>query len=422
LYATGEHLALVDKVDSDYLKYISRIPTSLQFEDYATGAYLNHQTNFIYGMLPWLESAPAWVPDDYKWGKPTTFKYFTQFCDAQCKEDCDRLFEDARDLPEGCGKFYYFSDDSFLVIKFGGILYLFEIDISQCDVSNQFPIFTLCLYYLRIVKMGDNMRKLLQQASRPVVIRNPSNLSEYVKMFAQSFWEFSGIRNTGTLNGTSCECIGLSIGAAFLEIIKKFAIDEILIMPDLVAMIVEAAASIGFVVTVSQAYSYNQVTFLKRAYNGSTSWLVYGCVLRSLGITQGVLQPEMLNLSKIEFKNLSEYDKFEILLVQGVQGLCNEPSSCIMDALRYRASLTKSGQGLEFCKCPMRVSNLDILDRYGGEEHELLYLCSLIESLQPFDVVTCDFLERIFSRDYGSEKTFTEEPPPSVSLSFDQTF
>lgn len=409
LYATGDHLALVDKVECDYLKYVASIPVHFKFGETPAGAYIIHRENFFNYMLPWISK------------QSTIFNFYTQFYDAQRKEDCDRMFLEASNLPDNTGKFFYFSDDSFLVIRINGLLFLYEIDISQCDASNQFAIFTLCLYYLRVLGLGDNMKKLLVQASRPVTIRNPSDKSEFVKILSQSFFEVSGIKCTTSLNNTGCESIGMSIGQMFLQLLEV-SLREGKELPSLDDIIPLAAARYGYVVTFARALNYNQVTFLKRAYNGITSWLVYGCVFRSLGITEGVLTHEMCNVTKSEFLCMNDVQKFERLLVSSVMGLCNEPGSIIMDSLRCRAGMTEFGKNKEFSRSKYRLSNQDILDRYGGYEYELFELSRLIDELQPFDIITCDYLERIFHRDYNSELTEKEEPVIRPNMSFDQTF
>jgi hypothetical protein len=421
LYASGDHLALIDKVDCDYSKFVSRIPVHYTFSDYGSGLYMSNPTEMSFFLLPWL-------PDK----SGIRFNYYTQFCDAQNKFDCDTMYRDAYSLPDGTAKFYYFSDDSFLVIKIFGMVLLYEIDISQCDASNSFPIFTMCLYNLQIVGLGEKMKLLMAQAARPVTIRNPSNKDEFVELLSQTFFEFSGIKATTPLNNQGSETIGMSVA----EELHAFLCAHKSRLPDFLELIPRAAAKVGFVVTVVKAETFNQVTFLKRAFNGTTSWLVYGCVLRSLGVTEGGLTPEMLCKTRSEFLSMNNFDKFAHLLITSVQGFCNEPNSVIMQALRERATRAycsinhidyKSLQGVNFLKSLSNnefvVSISDLLERYGGEEYELHQLCTYIDQLSPFDVVTSDFLERIFSRDYGSEITLGDRDDSYVShMSFEQTF
>jgi hypothetical protein len=316
---------------------------------------------------------------------PNTPKFVAEYSDCQEKSSSDKMFKSVLNMREGECRYIYFSDDGFFVRKLGGILRVFETDISSCDASNGFAVFVMLQYIADKLGYGDGMKLLLAQAARPTKIHNPDNRDEYVRLVNEFFFEYSGLNITTVLN--NCASLAIAYGVC-QEVEEKPEID-------LKVALEQGAWRYGWVLDVQEKGSLNAVTFLKRAFNGSTSWLVYGCIFRSMGSVDGVPTPEAFGLSYQEFRKTTPKEQFEILLRNYINGLYNEPGSRILDALRSRFACS-------WCKSAGYVSDSDLYERYSVDPWEIDMLVNYIFELKLGDVISCTALEKIFNVDYGT--------------------
>lgn len=353
LYANGSHLPLVDYFSAEIIKF--------------------------YFKEEWVSLGSRMITIG------TTNCVIHGFCiysDAVESDRSDALFNIVINIPNNTFYYIFFSDDGFLVMNLDGHVSFYETDISSCDSSNGFGIFSI-LYSISI-KLGiDKMTKLLiEQCSRPTKVVNPSNPVEYVELQPETFFEYSGSKLTTVLNNIASVLIGSSIFDSIDQNIPLHTSIEL------------GAAYVGYSVTQKFCKNLNSATFLKRAFNGVNSWLVYGPIFRSLGSMMVHRDtPDFYGVHKAKWVTMTHNDKFEFLLKSAVDGLVNEPGSVILDALRER---TKSS-----CKNSGYVTVQDLVDRYGVPDHEWYKFASLIANVNIRDVVVCDALCKIYHVDYG---------------------
>jgi len=360
LYATGEWLALADYISVDCLKFLFK-------KEIVVGSFLK----------------------DFR-----LITFSCQYYDCQESSKSDLMFREALSIPNDSVKLIFFSDDGFLVSNINGRFKLFETDISSCDASNGFPIFVALNYLASKIGVSENLLKLIEQCARPTRIVNPDDDNEYVVLQPKFYFEYSGSKLTTVLNNLASVLICCGI--------HDFCRDSPLHIDDLLTSenIVTAAFSVGYKLTVDLRSSWNSVTFLKRAFNLSHSWLVYGPILRSFGALDGIPRKEFFGLTQDSFLNSSYETLTEIHIQQWVLSLVNEPSSILLDALRVRAKLDLSKYDKH------RVISLhDLQERYGGDDFEWYQLYDAVVGLRFGDWIHLPILEKIYKVDYGVTAT-----------------
>lgn len=354
LYGTLNHLTLAEKTLSERMKVVFTTP---------------------------IDVAP----------KGSTVKFSAVYSDCQERSQSDRLFKSLETLVEGEHRYIYFSDDGFYVTRKAGKILQYETDISSCDSSNGFSVFALLAYIADHLGFDHESCILLAQAARATILRNPDNYEEFVRLLAMFFFEFSGLNITTILNNiASCS---IAYGVA-----QQLHSD-----PDmnLEVALSTGANRYGWELAVQKKDTLNSMTFLKRAYNGSCSWKVLGCILRSLGTIDGVMSAEKFGLSYREFKDKSVVDLFEILMVNAIRGLVNEPRNRILDAFRERFGVPILENGY--------VSDQDLIERYGLETYEIDVFVSQIHDLRVGDCIVNNALEKIYHVDYGTKLSVPEK-------------
>jgi hypothetical protein len=210
---------------------------------------------------------------------------------------------------------------------------------------------------------------------------NPSNRDEYVTLRPESFFEYSGSVLTTLLNNIASLYIGFSI---YLQLIKT---------EDLKLAMEQGPREVGWDVTTDVFSSLNKVTFLKRAFDGENSYLVYGPILRSIATIENPMTWQSFG-----YKNVHEFyaATSDDLLIKKIRmlldGLIHEPNSCILNALRTRVGLNP---------LPETLPREALYDRYGLEEIELEDLCVTLEKVKVGTIIVNDAACKIFEKDYG---------------------
>jgi len=331
---------------------------------------------------------------------PNGGNMFAMYSEANRPDLSDVLYSYLAHLPNGDCMYIYFSDDGMFAMRtLDGTLELYETDISSCDASNGFATKVVMLWLAKQIGLEVDAARLVALAAQPTVVRNPDSPNEYVRLRPQTTYQYSGEGPTTLENNISSTTISYGI---YMRLCQGHSPED---------AIIEGARDFGWVLTVAVRHSWNAITFLKRAYSieSRRSWSVYGPIFRSLGLVDGELTSVRLGVTKEEFSKMSYSDMFEKVLLTRVEGLVHEPGSVIINALRSRVG---------FKSIQEDISVQDIIERYGGEEYEIHDLCDKILSLKLGDVVVSQFLERIFSFDYGTtcalHDEFRESPHDNV--------
>jgi len=338
-------------------------------------------------------------------GSIPTGTLYAYYVDASEKSVSDAMYREATSLPPGDACFYFKSDDGFLIYNDGFSIRLFETDISACDSSNGFPVMALVLYYSRLLGVEAGIFDYIVQLGRGAIFRNPDNEAEYVHLLSETYFEYSGSKLTVLLNCMAMLCI---VHGVCLEWNDAVGLDggslpgDRVPSVDLNKVIADGAQRFGWKLTIDERNSYNKITFLKRAYTGKVSWLVYGPILRSLVVVEAKPTAQHFGLTNAQFVKLSDSQRLDQLVQMKAKSLCNEPDSVIVCAIRARAGLPENTSNGE-------VTLADLQQRYDVGIHDLLYLSDCLRNLQLGDYICCPALERIYHVDYGTELSLEVE-------------
>lgn len=303
------------------------------------------------------------------------------FSNDQAADASDRMFQSLSCRPPGiyC---VYFSDDGFVfAVNKDLSTSIYETDISGCDASNGVAIFMLLHSIIERLSGVESADALVSQCSRGFKLLNPSCRDEYVKMDLLTYFEYSGSVLTTALNNIASMFIFCEAYQCILDGVE-----------DIGEALVKGATRGGWTVTCDKRDDLNDVSFLKRSYNGSYSYLNFGCILRSLGIIRGVATAEKFGLTPSEYKTFSDAELFEIHLKQRVDSLVNEPASDLTNALRCRVGYPTQH---------VLISYEDLHKRYRFTEIDYVSLCLSLEKLKFGDCISCPACHAIMRKDYG---------------------
>jgi len=305
------------------------------------------------------------------------------YAPANNREESTKMFTDCVSIPNNSFRAVYFSDDGFLVHKSSnGEMSYYETDIKSCDSSNGPAVFVHVHSLLTQFTSRENADKLIELCARTTTVVNPSNKEEWVVIRPETFFEYSGSLLTTVLNNVASIWIFYSVFCGLLSNPLGDKLD----------LIKSSAALVGWDVTVDQKSSLNQTTFLKRAFDGRTSWRVYGPLFRSLGVIRGDLTHVQFEVTRSEFLSMSEEEKFNVYLRQVVNSESPEPVSCVTNALRVRVGLPE---------LPIELELSSLISRYGCQGWEWVDFCCLLEKLTVGQVITHSVLSAIYYVDYG---------------------
>jgi len=307
---------------------------------------------------------------------------------AQDVESSNSLYRYLLSKKENCICYIHQGDDGFTMTVFNRCVRLYETDISSCDSSIGVGITSLAHTMISRLVGRETADRVLAQLGYDARFNNPCNEEEYLLMRPETCMLYSGHRLTSILGGLGNAVIGH-------EVARHYELNNDVDGYDFKNSLHAGAEEAGFILTVDERKNWNSITFLKRAFNGKVSWLVYGCIFRSLGVVEGMLCGEMFGITNSKFRSSSNEELFEIHLKQRVSSLVNEPGSIIINALRRRVGLSD---------LDVEVTIEDIIQRYGGEEYEYHELCYEIENLTMGQIVHGLAICRIFEFDYGVKK------------------
>lgn len=280
-------------------------------------------------------------------------------------------------------------DDGFIVYKnLLGEFQILETDISSCDSSITIFIFAL-MYYVSL-RLTDycTAKYLVSLFFKNMILLNPSNPSEYVELMSESGAQQSGHPFTTVNNNTAQYAMAFQTYLQLMDESERGDLIGIVLSEKLEI----AARAVGFILTIDEKQSFNKVSFLKRSFDGTNSWVNYGTFLRKLGVLDGDMDHKTFGLSIFEYKTRSHEQLLDIYLMRLVLSLVNEPVSCVINALRSRV-------GLESLPEVLLLNSLQ--DRYGGSDYDWAELCHQIQEINLGTVLTCTMIQLILEVDYG---------------------
>lgn len=306
------------------------------------------------------------------------------------------------------------SDDMNEFANLGGVIYGANTDVESNDSSNgayPFSVYGTCVANFNL----DRGVGIVKQCMEPVVVRNPSNPAEVLKINMVGPLQGSGTLATTGLNNINSmgTCVGTFTYLAYSSRDKE----------GFEKAIAAGAASCGHTKTVqwcesNNSFSTPKVQFLKHSplrcwKDGECATLMVqnlGCLLRNLGKVDGDLTAAQLGITPLQFSTgMSDDERADRFFSAVVSGYKNNPTCPVLKALRSRfcyqsaTHLPAKYRNVEDDKdmSGWIVDSTDLCERYDLDESELAELVDLIERTRVGYTYTCRALSKIYAVDYG---------------------
>jgi hypothetical protein len=265
--------------------------------------------------------------------------------------------------------FCYFSDDSCISIVCIDGVFRANIDISSCDASHRRAVFTI----LRQMCKGNTylealIERAIAQCENDLIIRSTVNPRHKVKFSVSEPILYTGSILTTLINNIANLMIYAAIRTQMD--LRKFRVSECK------AMIVDAARSAGYIVTIDVAHNVQQLQFLKHspcyAVSGNlVPVLNLGVIGRTMGSCWGDLP--MFKPSQSFGERVDEYNRRQVSCFKRgarhsiLQALVDRynPSQEVIESSVFIANRLEGDQSHEF------VPDEQIALRYNCEPHEL---------------------------------------------------
>jgi len=178
------------------------------------------------------------------------------------------------------GRYYFclFSDDSCFSIRHNGVVRRFNIDISKCDASHTDELFSAMIAITPEIARED-MSTLTSQCALDVVITSPVDRSKKVKLRPAGRFLASGSTLTTSINNLANILIGKALSECDFTGIES---------------IIQAAARVGYLITVEESEFHEDIQFLKHSPVYDTIGVVrpllnLGVLYRASGTIKGDL-------------------------------------------------------------------------------------------------------------------------------------
>jgi hypothetical protein len=236
-----------------------------------------------------------------------------------------------------------YSDDQVYGGNVHGFSFLYNVDISSNDSSQDKPAFLFCALAMACFNPAGSIG-LIKQCRLPIRVCNPADKDSHFDIHFKGPFEGSGSVLTTILNHSG----SLLAAFAFCYLLSVYASQDELVLQQCIK---RAFAYVGHSVTIDScivdgSIIFEKLQFLKhspvRMVSRSGSFLRWGamqnlaCIFRSLGTTWDSLTSRKLGVSQSLFDKMTDDQRLDVMCWQVVQGLCNEPESAVKTALWER--------------------------------------------------------------------------------------
>lgn len=314
-------------------------------------------------------------------------------------DDIQDFFRDAYLLPEGEGLIAIYSDDSCLIYRRGGVLHMYNVDISSCDASQRdFPFH---LVYLLMGCFNKEMAELLvKQCMVPMHLEAQQEGACELKINVDGPFEGSGTVLTTILNHVSCYS-GWWVFTELTKGTKNPTVTDIEL----------AFATVGHKVSVTKCVCFEDIQFLKYSPMFGENGKVYavkndGAILRNFGGVEGDLTHTSCNIPLSMWKSMNWSERMECYLSNIIEGFKNEPSTPIMQALRTRFNRVVGPIEPEFHRmerdevCNINIDVASWLRRYRCTSQDLQVLVAQLSHAEFGTFYSSVAMDSILTRDY----------------------
>lgn len=294
-------------------------------------------------------------------------------------------------------------------------------DISSCDTSNGIGNFAILGFQMLGLGLERSFKGFMTTLKRSIILRNPIAKSEFIEMKPRTAFMGSGDGCTTHLNNIYQANNVLAIDETFLEIAQHgwTGVDNDRVPRPITDMtdddIIDAmhyAVSLnGCKATIAVCPTLQSSDFLKTfichsTCGATTTMLCLGAILRNFGKFRGDVDSSVLGITPTAFRRLSSSEVMERFLSGVVNGLCNEPSNIILDALRGRfsnrsAKIQEERYMESTSRSRYHIPLEQLQERYGQPDYEWVLVAKEIEKMSLGSVISSPVITAIFEKDYS---------------------
>jgi len=293
-----------------------------------------------------------------------------------------------------------FSDDGCLIASKDGVPVMCNVDISSNDAGKDMMQFGM-IHALTTAIHAESADVLMDAFKLPITVSSSTRGGPSISI---SGAPFMGSGHTYTTIMNHCDSLAIQT-AAF----GYFFSTPHMTLPQAIEL---AGAAVGQILTCDECSSLEQLQFIKHSptqlLGGQYAFLPnVSAFMKSFISVRGDLEAKHLGLSVLQFRSLTDAQRFDMLGYQRVQSWCHYPSGRIIDAFRTRFP-------------PVKVSALDVVEhvpltdnsvfrldessfnkRYDLSEYEVDSLVADILSLAVGDELTSVAVAKIYAVDYA---------------------
>lgn len=315
-----------------------------------------------------------------------------------------------------------FSDDMEMKLNLPDRSLLLTFDISSCDATNGSGNYAMHGTHLEALGVPETYATLMSHLKKPILLVNPNNTEEFVRIKPVDVFEGSGDGSTTHINNVyqSNNVVAITTTLALahqtginlrsfndprrVKKLTELTDDEIL------ETIHYAVSLNGCAATVAVCKTRPESDFLKtftvHDLNGQhVVVLALGAILRNFGTLRGDLTALQIGVTSATFRAMTQSERMEHFLSGVVLGLSNEPAHLILTALRERFRIAtkpiveRYWTGMDRSALSVPLEQLQA--RYGGSDYEWQQLADEIKTLVLGSVITSPIITRIFEKDYS---------------------
>jgi hypothetical protein len=296
--------------------------------------------------------------------------------------------------------FYYFSDDSCIGINCSDGIFTANLDISACDGSNYDTVFRILWQIMRVdERYNKDVDGAFYQCAAPFSVRSMvGTVYRCVTFIPRFFTLYSGSVLTTSINNLANSLIFMSVKRSLPPVSQRKR-------ADMVNLLVECAANVGYLVKIDVCHHHSDLQFLKHSpaiVNGRVvPWLNIATMLRGFGSYRGDL-PCVVGRRK-----LSLLERSRIFNSDVVKSFVHVGEHAVHTALKTH--IVEETYGREFEQTQKKsfggsmeyIPDEEICRRYKISESQYHEMCHLLKEMRFGQVVACDGFRHVFAKDYG---------------------
>lgn len=287
-----------------------------------------------------------------------------------------------------------FSDDSCISLRTPTGVKMFNMDISSCDASHTEAVFHL-MRDMFMDPLRPDIQRLIDQCKLPIKILDLGDTSprpRRVKLKPEGPRLYSGATITTVINNIANCCIGLASSYRNAQ-----TADDI----------IDAARSVGYVITLQECRTYHDLQFLKHSpcrdiHGKLTAVLNLGVLIRATGSCHGDLPgrgpiaPRAKSFQHGLLRGLYPRTTFTFIENMKANFAQNTPDEEMVKFVEKHLPYEKPSADVV-----ATIADDELYTRYSLTAFEVMEMNEIARHAAYNTTIACDALSLILEKDYG---------------------